>query len=182
MNYILPECIEIDGVKHPIRNKGDFRVILDVLSALNDENLNEVNRIMCALIIFYEDSKKLKDVQTAADEMMKFINCGTVDESEETPQIMDWEKDFNLLVAPINKNLGYDVRAESKYTHWWTFMSGYMEIGECAFAEVVSIRKKRMKGKQLESWEKEFYNENRRLIDLPLNLSEEEKELFENGW
>ena len=51
-----------------------------------------------------------------------------------------------------------------------------MEIGEGTFATVVSIRDKKAKGKKLEDWEREFYKENKTLIDLDVKYSEEELE------
>ena len=71
---------------------------------------------------------------------------------------MDWEHDFQNIAPPVSRVLGYDVRTPNKYTHWWTFLGGYMEIGETTFSNVVSIRSKMAKGKKLEQYEKEFCN------------------------
>ena len=60
--------------------------------------------------------------------------------------------------------------------HWWTFLSAYMEIGECTFSHVLSIRTKKAKGKTLEKWEQEFARENSDIIKLNHKLSEEEQE------
>ena len=54
-----------------------------------------------------------------------------------------------------------------------------MGIGEGVFNTIVSIREKRRKGKKLEKWEKEFYQNNKTLVDLKVKKverSEEEKE------
>ena len=94
---------------------------------------------------------------------------------------MDWEHDFKVLVAPMNKVLSCEIRTV-EYLHWWTFLAGYMELGECLFSNIVSIRKKKMTGKKLEQWEQEFYRENKKLVDLPQNLTEEEKEWLDSDW
>ena len=63
-------------------------------------------------------------------------------------------------------------------THWWTFLSAYMEIGESLFATVIHIREKLIKGKKLDKWEQEFYKDNKSLIDFKekkAQRSEEEK-------
>jgi hypothetical protein len=182
MNVNLQTEIEIDGEFHPIRNKGDYRVVLDVLAVLNDVELTEKQRIEGALIIFFEDAYKIKNYQTAINEMMIFINNGEEETQTSTKApIMDWEKDFKLLVAPLNKVLGFEVRSV-EYLHWWSFLSGYMEIGESTFQTVISIRKKRQKGAKLEKWELEFFNENRKMIELPQRITAEEKELLESEW
>ncbi|MDD6478804.1 MAG: Gp15 family bacteriophage protein [Oscillospiraceae bacterium] len=88
----LPLTINIQGIDYAIRNKCDYRVVLDVIAALNDEDLETDNRIRCALFIFYEDLTGCKDLETAAKEMMKIINNGEEDTEQsepEKPQIMD---------------------------------------------------------------------------------------------
>ena len=91
------------------------------------------------------------------------------------PPIMNWEHDFKQLAPPISRTLGYSVRDASHYTHWYDFIGAYMEIGECTFSTIISIRSKRQKGKKLDASEQEFYKENKKLVDLPQNLTEEER-------
>lgn len=177
MIWSLPISVEIDRTEYAIRNKCDYRVILDVISALNDEEIDMQHRLECALFIFYEDLTGLKDFQAAVIEMMKIINLGNeVKEEEQKPRFMEWEHDFAQLAPPISRVLGYSVRDTNHYTHWYDFIGAYMEIGECAFATIISIRNKRLKCKKLEKWEQDFYTENRKMIDLPLNLTEDERE------
>ena len=180
----LPVDVEIDGKKHHIRNNCDYRMVLDVIVALNDESLDQNHRILCALTIFYEDITKIKDFETAAKEMMRIINDGEVEEegsNDSAPPIMNWEQDFKLIAPPINKVLGVEVRSVP-YMHWWTFLGGYKEIGECMFQTVINIRSKRQKGKKLESWEQEFYKEHKKIVDLPHKLSKEEQEFLDEEW
>ena len=182
--WSLPISVEIDGTEYAIRNKCDYKVVLDVISALNDEELEMEYRIECALFIFYEDLTGLTDIQTAITEMMKTINLGeqTTEEEQHKPQLMDWEHDFTQLAPPISRVLGYSVRDAKNYTHWYDFIGAYMEIGECTFSNIVSIRNKRMKGKKLEDWEQEFYRENKKTIDLPHKLTDEEQEWLDSDW
>ena len=193
MMWSLPISVKIDGTEYAIRNKCDYRVVLDVISALNDEELEMEYRIECALFQFYGNDElytvekvlsSLNDIQTAIFEMMKIINLGKEETAEEEakPKLMDWEYDFPQIAPPVSRILGYDVRTPDKYTHWYTFLGGYMEIGECTFQNVVSIRNKRAKGKKLEQWEQEFYRENKKMVDLPQNLTEEEKEWLDSDW
>ena len=181
INYELPVEIEINDTKYPIRNKGDYRMMLDVIAALDDEELERDDRIRCALYIFYEDITAVKDIKTAAGKMMEFINLGESESGNDTPSLMNWAQDFKIIVPPINGILGFEVRS-AEYLHWWTFMGAYMEIGEGTFRNVISIRKKKRTEKKLEKWEEEFYRENRKMIDLPMNLSPEERELLEADW
>ncbi len=184
MIWNLPTAVEINGIKHPIRNKCDYRVVLDVICALNDKELTDEEKLKCALFIFYEDVSKIEDFETATKEMFRIINDGEEEDTtiENKPQLMDWEHDFKQIAPPISRVLGYDVRTPDKYTHWYSFLGGYMEIGECVFATIVSIRSKRSKGQKLEKWELEFLREHRKMIDLPQKLTTEEQELLNSEW
>lgn len=194
MMWGLPISVEIDGKEYAIRNKCDYRVVLDVIKALNDEDLDMQYRIHCALFIFYGNDeldtkeKVLKafrtkeNTQIAIDEMTKIISLGEEKEQDDKPPIMDWEHDFSHIAPPINRVLGYSVRDDNNYTHWYDFIGAYHEIGECSWANIVSVRSKKMKGKPLDKWEREFYNENRKLIDLPHKLTDEEKEWLDSDW
>ena len=180
----LPISVKINGENFAIRNKCDYRVVLDVISALNDNELTEQEKLKCALYVFYEDVEKIEDFETATKEMMRIINNGeeeTEQDKAPKPQLMDWEHDFKVLVAPLNRVLSCEIRTV-EYLHWWTFLAGYMEIGECLFSSIISVRKKKMTGKPLEKWEQEFYRENKKLVDLPQNLTEEEKEWLDSDW
>ena len=183
MIWDLPFIVEINGKKHPIRNKCDYRVVLDVICALNDDELTDEEKAKCALFIFYEDVSAIDDFETAMKEMCRIINGGETDENaEQKPRLMDWQHDFSQLAPPISRVLGYDVRTPDRFTHWYTWLGGYMEIGECAFATLVSIRSKRAKGKKLEKWEQEFYQEHRKMVDLPQKLTTEEQEFLNSDW
>ena len=159
-DYELPKTAEINGEVFNIRT--DYRVILDILSVLNDPELNEQEKATCCIIIFYIEHEKIKDYQQALDIMMLFINGNQEDVKSTTNiQLMDWEQDINLIIPPINKNMNKDIR-ELEYLHWWTFLGAYMEIGECTFSTFVCIRDKKAHNKKLEKYEEKIYKEKSR--------------------
>lgn len=187
MNYGLPTSIQIDGVDFAIRY--DFRAVLDVFEALNDPELEMWERVCAALQIFYIDFDNITDYNTAARECFKFINGGHEEESKKKqPKLVDWEQDFPYIVAPVNRILGteirsipYDAETNTGGLHWWTFLSAYIEIGECFFAEVVRIREMKAHGKSLDKSDKEFYRKNRDVIDIRTHYTETENELV-SAW
>lgn len=185
MMWDLPIDVEINGIKHPIRNKCDYRVVLDVICALNDNELTDEEKAKCALFILYEDVSAIDDFETAIKEMFSIINSGEEEDTtpDNKPQLMDWEHDFKQIAPPISRVLGYDVRTPDRYCHWWSFLGAYMEIGGgCTFATIVSIRNKRAKGHKLEKWELDFLREHREMIDLPQKLTSEEQEILNSEW
>ena len=176
MEWDLPLSVNIDGIEYKIRDKCDYRVVLDCISALKDNELTESERIQCALFIFYENVDEIKDIEKACREMLKIINHGTdSDDSEDKPPLMNWEHDFKIIAPPVNRILNYDIRTPDKYTHWYTFLGAYMEIGECLFSNVVSIRAKRAKGIPLDKTDRTFAEENKKLIEIPIKLTAEEE-------
>ena len=184
MTWDLPLSVEINGETHAIRNKCDYRVVLDVISALNDPELTEEEKIKCALIIFYEKASNISDFETAVKEMFKVINLGEEQEEQENkPKLMDWEHDFPQIAPPVSRVLGYSVRDANRYTHWYDFIGAYQEIGgECTFSTIISIRAKRAKGKKLDKWEEEYLREHRKMVELPKKLTTEEKEFLDSEW
>ncbi len=185
MMWDLPTSVELNGKTLKIRNNCDFRVVLDVIAALNDEDLPEKNRIVCALVIFYENHNDIEDMTAATVEMFKIINNGEIEDpnSPEKPRLIDWSHDFKQMAPPISRVLGYDIRTPEKYTHWYTFLGGYTEMGgDCTFASIVGIRQKKQKGKKLDKWEIDFLRENRQMVELPQKLTAEEEEWLNSEW
>lgn len=187
MNYGLPTSVEIDGVDYAIRY--DFRAILDIFEALNDPDLEQWERILAALQIFYIGFDQLTDYNTAAVECFKFINGGNEDDTKKkSPKLMDWEQDFPYIVAPVNRIIGkeirsipYDEKTNTGGLHWWTFLSAYTEIGECFFAQVVRIRDLKARGKTLDKSDREFYRRNRDVIDIKTRYSDAENDIL-SAW
>ena len=184
MMWGLPFSVEIDGKEQAIRNKCDYRVVLDVICALNDDELTMEEKIECALTIFYEDISAINDIETAIKEMFCIINGGEQEQEtqDHKPQLMDWKHDFSQIAPPISRVLGYDVRTPDKFTHWFSFLGGYMEIGECFFQNIVGIREKLRSGKKLEKWEEKILKEHRKQVLLPRKLTAEEQEFLDSDW
>ena len=86
---------------------------------------------------------------------------------------MDWEQDFQYIVAPVNRVMGKEIRSMD-YLHWWTFISAYYEIGDCLFAQIVRIRERKAKGKPLDKSDQDFYRRNREIVDLKTTYTEQE--------
>lgn len=171
----LPTSLPVGGTQRPIRT--DYRVILDIMAAFSDPELNDAEKWEACLVILYRYPNELprKHIQEAIEQAAWFINGGEEQERQPKPvKLMDWEQDAHILIPAVNRSLGYEIRSR-KYLHWWTFLSGYMEIRDGLYSQVLQIRIKRSKGKKLEKWEREFLNENKDLIVLKERYTEAEK-------
>ena len=151
MSYRLPKSVYINGEEFEIRY--DYGVILDIFEAMNDPELNDRERALAVLQMFYVDFESLTDYNGAIQECFWFINGGKYEKAEKKrPRLVDWRQDFPYIAASVNRVLGYDIRSkEYDYetntggVHWWTLLSAYMEIGDCYFAQIVGIRDKKAK-------------------------------------
>lgn len=161
----LPTSASINGTEYAIRT--DFRAVLDMLEVLEDPALTDGERGLLAMQIFYPefDDMPRADHKAAAEFLVYFIAGGEMRAQQPRQKLADWHRDFPIIIAPVNRVLGFEARA-AEHVHWWTFLSAYAEIGDCFFAQVVAIRKKLREGKKLEKWEREFYKRNRAQIDL----------------
>jgi hypothetical protein len=172
MTYTLPTSVEINGQEYEVRS--DFRVILDILEAINDVELDDQERAAVVLDIFYPGFEDMPsdNYEEAIAKCMWFINCGQENDAVKKPKkLVDWQQDFSVIVAPVNRVMGKEVRS-MKYLHWWTFIGAYQEIGDCLFAQIVGIRQKLANGKSLDKSEREFYRNNRKLVDLKQRYTE----------
>lgn len=177
--YDLPTFATIGGHDYDIRS--DYRAILDVMQVMADDELTDGERLTTALAVFFVSSESIptKDLQAAVDYMYWFVGGGESRTSKKhRPRVMDWQQDFPLIVAPVNHVLGYEVRA-CEYLHWWSFLAAYQEIGDCLFAQVVSIRKKQHRGKKLDKSEREFLRDNYEMVTLAKKETAQEKEILD---
>ena len=182
--FKLPYSLNIGGIDYEIRT--NYEDILNLLIALNDPDFTKESKevysyiqTMLTLKIMFPEYKKIpkEHIEEALKKAYAFIDMGILDDGNKKQKIMDWKKDAAIFIPPINKSLGYEIRNPNKETHWWTFLSAYMEIGESLFSNIIHIRNKKQKHKKLDKLEEEFYKENKNLIDLEKKSqrSEEEK-------
>lgn len=144
----------------------DFRDIIKIFEPLTDPDLLNNEKVIVSLDMFYKTDDYKKDLETAIKDMFFFIDMGDTDSTakHEKP-VYDWNQDFNIIVAPVSRIIGKDVRG-MEYLHWWSFLNAFMEIGECTFSTYVSIRSKLNKGKKLEKYEEKIFRENKNKVLL----------------
>lgn len=155
----LPTEFTIDGVVCPF--DADFRNVLDIFQIMNDPDLLDQEKFELALEYFYTTNDYQINIAQAAIEMATFLNGGTYDNTpqKQVKPLFDWEQDFDIIIPPINKIIGHDIRGD-KFVHWWTFLSAFMEIGECTFSTFVSIRDKINRNIKLDKTEEKIYRDN----------------------
>lgn len=173
--YGLPKSLIVNGIEHPIR--WNYEAVLDIISALNDPELEDSEKAYVCLFILYKDFDEIRaeDYEAAFLAANEFIDNGVESERKGKVRMVDFEQDARLMFPAINRVAGKEIRQEEGI-HWWTFLGWFMEIGDCTYSQVLTIRSKKSKGKTLEKWEQEFYDQNRKMVDIQVRLTEEEKE------
>lgn len=168
MSYGLPTTIRIGDKDHNIRNKGDYRMVLDCFKALNDIEMSKDYRIATAIVIFYEDCNSIDDIYsvfgqnyaTAVEKMFDFFNTNQPNVGVRCHfKLIDWDNDSQMICAAVNSVAHTEVRS-LEYAHWFTFMGWFMSVSESVLATVVEIRNKIMTGQKMEKYEQKFRKEN----------------------
>lgn len=178
INVDLPYFLTVDGEEKEINS--DFRNVILICNAFNDPELTQNEKTVVMLDLLYiDDWTEFIDRQEAIKKAIWFIDWGkesTEEETNNSPRIMDWEQDYNLICSAVNNKANVlDIRY-LEYMHWWTFLGYFSDRGECQFSTVTDIRDKLNKGKKLDQTEKTILRENRDVIILKSKNSEN----FEN--
>jgi len=167
----LPVQVQLGGQIFDLHT--DYRDILEIFSYLEDPDLPEPVRWRIAMALFYEQPVSPELWQEALEYLVFFINCG----APETPgpKLMDWDHDAAAILAGVNKAAGREIRG-LPYVHWWSFLSWFHAMEPGQLSTLISIRDKRLRGKPLDAWEKEFYRCNRDAVQLPVRRSRQEQQ------
>lgn len=182
MTFDLPKTVEIGGKTYAIRY--DFRVILEIIVMLNDPDLAENEKAQAVVDMFYFDDAPL--CKEAVEACFSFIDGERPNNRKKQPRVLDWEQDFEFIIAPVNRVLGfesravdYDIDTNTGGVHWWTFLGAYMEIGpDCLFSQIVSIRDKQARGEKLDKHERKWLNRNNDIVQLKQRFSSAEDDLI----
>ena len=177
MNFSLPDTVTISDIEYRIRT--DFRTILEIFVMLDDPDLTDADKTEALLRMFFIE--RPSDPEAALQAFTDFVDPRSSRKAERKKHapLLDWQQDFDLMVAPINHILGFECRA-AENLHWHTFLAAYLEIPpESVFARVLRIREKIRTGKKLEKYEKKWYSKNRDLVHLRPRFSKAEEELIE---
>ena len=115
MSFSLSDSVTVSGIEYPVRT--DFRTILEIFVMLDDPDLTDADKTEALLRIFYVN--RPTDVETALRVFTEFVEPRQAAKSpvSQKSRLIDWQQDFDLMVAPINHILGFECRAVD-YLHW----------------------------------------------------------------
>lgn len=180
MEYGLVTALTVDGQEREIRTH--YQIILDIIEILGDPDEDDADKLILALKLFYVDWESLRDIKNAVRQMYQVIDMGD-SPKKKSPRLVDWQKDYPRIIAPVNRVLGYELRAvtydfdtNTGGVHWWTFLAAFLEIGgDCLYSQILNIRDKQARGKSLSKEEKNWLKNNRDIVELKQKLSAAEE-------
>ncbi|MCM1327259.1 MAG: bacteriophage Gp15 family protein [Bacteroidales bacterium] len=123
----------------------DFGVGIQILQALEDEELTEQEQIGTALsLLFPQDTP---DAQTAIKGLLWFLTDWNHDKhiSEDKTKVTDYDIDQWRIYAAFRQVYGINLNTDR--LHFWEFMGLLTNLPECAYTRVVDIRAKKITGK-----------------------------------
>ena len=173
-----PKTLMVNGKE--LRINADFRPCIEILKQFERNDLTIWQKLEIMVGILYEEDVKPQDFDAACEQAVWFLNCGEEDEPKKMDQTRyySWTKDEKYIISGVDKTTGRSCRGQ-EFLHWWDFVNIFMEINECTFSTILHIRKKKRKGK-LADWEREWYQENRSIVDLKTEVDytpDEKKEI-----
>lgn len=181
--------ILLDRLPHHTRSglriRTDFRESIKFELLMQDRRINEKDKIMQALNLYYYDLKEIKDIKQAINDLLWFYRCGKEiekqeDSSEETEQktkqIYSYEFDDEYIYSAFMEQYKLDLNS-IKYLHWWKFKALFKSLNEnTQFVKIMGYRAinlSKIKDKDL----KANYRKMQKTYALPDMRSEEEKEV-----
>lgn len=161
----LPTALEIGGKSYRINP--DFRNILTIFEAFSDILLTDSEKAYICLKRLYISNIPYNLAEEAIKKAYWFCDGGDMPKTKpDEVRTIDWKHDEQIIFPAVSKTVGVvDVRS-LPYMHWWSFLGCFGEIGEGLLSTVLSIRRKKAKGKKLFKSEQEFYSNYKELVVL----------------
>lgn len=166
------------------RIRTDFRESIKFELLMQDNKIDEKNKVIQALKLYYYNIEKITDIPKAIEEMLWFFACGkkkNVDNKKEKnnkkriKQIYSYEFDAEYIYSAFLQQYKIDLNS-IKYMHWWKFKALMENLNEdTQFVKIMGYRAidiSKIKDKE----EKTRYKRLKTIYDLPDMRTAEQKE------
>lgn len=161
----------------------NFRSFILFELLMQDNKLNEKEKVAISLNLFYEDLQP-KDYKKALDGIIWFYTNGKNTKEKKQVQtvekknkklIYSFEHDADLIYSAFLSQYSIDLN-EIEYLHWWKFKSLFEGLNDenkiCQYMSYRAMDISKIKDKE----QKKYYKDLQRKVALPDNRSEDEKE------
>lgn len=177
-----PEYIKIGDKKYKINT--DYRVVIEIDKISRDETINEYERMLSFLYVFYgEEGINSDDYEALLNGMFTFIkgrpsSAKVIDDTKQEVD-MDYEQDMGLIIASMKSEYNIDITKEK--IHWWLFFDYLNGLStDCILNRVREIRSKDL-SKISDKEEREEYEKLKKIwsLDKKKTMTAEQKKSAE---
>ena len=169
-----------------LKIRTDFRESIKFELLMQDKNIKEEDKIKQALVLYYYNLDKIKDIKQAIEDLLWFYKCGKVEntleenEKEEAKegkkQIYSYEFDDEYIYSAFMEQYRIDLNSIN-YMHWWKFRALLNGLNEnIQFVKIMGYRAMNL-SKIKDKETKANYRKLKRIYALPDMRTEQEKEL-----
>ena len=115
--------------KSGIKIRTDFRESIKFELLMQDNNIPEKEKIICALNLYYYKLPQDIDIKQAIDDILWFYSCGkeqknvnvnSKNNKEKIKQIYSYEFDCEYIYSAFLQQYKIDLNS-IRYMHWWKF-------------------------------------------------------------
>lgn len=168
-----------------LKLRTDFRESIKFELLMQDNKVNEKNKIELALNLYYYDLSKIINIEQAINDIIWFYTCGkqeiNVDKNKKTKtinnnkQIYSYEFDDDYIYSAFLEQYNIDLN-DIHYLHWWKFKALMNSLNEnTQFSKIMSYRAidlSKIKDKEM----KANYSKLKKQYALPDMRTKEQKE------
>lgn len=176
MNIILDKLpTDYEGLKI----ETNFRSFILFELLMQDRNINENNKVLLALNLFYKEAPK--DIKKGIDGILWFYTRGNNEQNNKSNEknnkkrIYSFEHDANFIYSAFLSQYKIDLN-EIDYLHWWKFKTLFEGLNDenkiCEIMGYRAVDLSKIKDKET----KKKYKKLKQQWALPDERSEEEKE------
>ena len=145
-NLKLPRALEVAGASIPI--DADFRNVLEIMAAFEDDDLTDSERRMLLMERLYKEP--VSDILQALEQAYWFLGGGNdkphTGRGRDYGQLYSWVQDRIYILAAVDAVLGYSCRGK-RFVHWWDFLGAWMAVGDSTISNAINLRKRKKQGK-----------------------------------
>lgn len=178
----LPTSVVIDGVEYKINS--DFRTSILFSLLMEDEEVNEQDKILGALQLYYDVIPS--NINSAIDEIINFYLCNEInnitssssEKNKSNKKVLDYDIDSNYIYSAFLTQYNIDLQ-DIEYLHWWKFKAMLDSLNDdlmlCKIIKFRSIDVSKIQDKE----QKKYYQKMQKMYEIKEKISEEELKQLE---
>lgn len=174
---LVPDSVEIDGIEYELHS--DFRTSILFEMLMFDENVDDEEKFMCALELYYPVCPE--NIGEAINKILWFYRGGkdvnfvtSGGKGKSSKEVYNFEYDDEYIYAAFLDQYNIDLQ-DIDYLHWWKFKAMFKALKEDnEISKIMSYRSmdiSKIKDKE----QREHYKKLKKMYEIPKSKNEVEK-------